>query len=1409
MAKPEILRFFLSSALITAAMIFFPMLPPLYRLATLLLAFFCSVSIYGQNYSLQFSAKSFIPQANFEAILNERVPLRTPQSEFKGMLYKLIQFKTIPTENERQALRLAGVELLHYVRNYAWLATLPADLDPAQLSPCPIRLISDMEVDYKLSKSLFQGNFPSYALTDPDHIRLSLHLMQPVSMAEVEAINGNSEIETIIRNAEVEAFIRNAGGEILEVQPPYNVMEILLPVEEISTLAATPFIYHISEATPAPEPEQEVNRTSHRSNMIAADYAGGLHFDGTGVTAAVSEGMVDTTQIGFHGRIFAGYHTGTSFSGHATGVGRRMAGAGNYNPKDRGMAFGADLLTVNGAVWNNSTLYFSDSLRIANHSYGYGCSYGYNSASVTIDNQVRTFPSMMHVFSCGNIGTDSSCNYYGAPGWANITGAVKQSKNVIASGAVNAYDQRMNFSSKGPAYDGRIKPDICAVGPGGTSHASPGIAGVMTQLYQAYKFHNAGQEPDAGLIKGILQNTGEDLGNPGPDFQYGYGRINARRAYNTIAGGRHLTANVSNGITNTHTLNIPAGTQELRCLVYWTDYEASAGAAAALVNDLDFRLTDPNNTVFLPWVLDTAANANSLNLPAVRGRDSLNNMEQVTITNPSPGTYTVSVEGHLVPTGPQKYYVIYEFVGDDLLLTHPTGGEGWAPGENEIIRWDSYGGSGPFALEFSADSGATWSTIATNIPATQRYHDYTVPDTISGHCLVRITRGNLTDESDASFSIIPVPDNLDFLWSCGDSAMLTWDPVPGATGYEVSRLGQKYMDFAGTSMQNHLMLTGLSTTNPEWFSVKALGPLQARGRRAIAMQKLPGDTNCVPFEGELVAVFSPVPGYYPDCITAHDLPVSIRVRNNGVSAFNGTPVGWQIGNATVHNATISTTINPADSYDFTFADSMDLSNVGTYNIKIWIAVPGDANPQNDTLSYTIEVYPSGTVTPAYNQNFDAFTTCNTAWGCADISCPLSENWFNVPNNPAINGDSIDFRTHTGGTGTGGTGPSSDHTSGNGNYLYLETSGNSGSGCQNKQAELHSPCFDLRGTNQPELSFWYHMLGSSIGTLHVDAFVEGQWHLDLMPEITGDQGNAWLSANVDLSAFAGEIIFIRFRATTGSGYTGDLAIDDINLNTLPGLAFSADQQMICQGDTVQFTDLSTYTNSVNWQISPTGSSFAGGSSSTSQNPLVVFNNPGTYTVTLVGTNSFGMDSLVETAYITVNTPLAMSAVSDTTLCPIISFTAQSSQGTANSWQWDFGDGSPGATGQNPTHDFSGSGNGTYNVTLIAGNPCGNDTTTLSVEINCLVGVAGTRDNTVRLYPNPAQDQLWVDFGPQPTGPIQLNVRDLSGRRILAKTWEQNQLKGRMPIDVSRLAAGVYIAEIRGETQVWRVKFAVEK
>ena len=156
-------------------------------------------------------------------------------------------------------------------------------------------------------------------------------------------------------------------------------------------------------------------------------------------------------------------------------------------------------------------------------------------------------------------------------------------------------------SSRGPAADGRIKPDVGAKGTSvnstlpnntydsftGTSMACPGVAGCMAQLYQAYKELNGNINPPSALMKCVVLNSADDLGNPGPDFKHGWGEINVLRGLNILENNNYESGTITQGSDEDHILNIPAGTQEIKIMVYWHDKEASTNASVALVNDLE------------------------------------------------------------------------------------------------------------------------------------------------------------------------------------------------------------------------------------------------------------------------------------------------------------------------------------------------------------------------------------------------------------------------------------------------------------------------------------------------------------------------------------------------------------------------------------------------------------------------------------------------------------------------------------------------------------------------------------------------------------------------------------------------------------------------------------------------------
>ena len=168
---------------------------------------------------------------------------------------------------------------------------------------------------------------------------------------------------------------------------------------------------------------------------------------------------------------------------------------------------------------------------------------------------------------------------------------------------------------------------------GGTSAASPGVAGISAQLCQAYKEMNSGQEINTALLKATLLNTASELGNPGPDYIFGWGRVNAMRAYDLLAGNNFIFDSVSQGQAKTFNLTIPANTSLAKVMVYWHDYEGNPSASKALVNDLNISMTDLSSTNYLPLILDPTPDEITLNNFAVQGVDTLNNAEQIQIEN--------------------------------------------------------------------------------------------------------------------------------------------------------------------------------------------------------------------------------------------------------------------------------------------------------------------------------------------------------------------------------------------------------------------------------------------------------------------------------------------------------------------------------------------------------------------------------------------------------------------------------------------------------------------------------------------------------------------------------------------------------------------------------------------------------
>ena len=223
-------------------------------------------------------------------------------------------------------------------------------------------------------------------------------------------------------------------------------------------------------------------------------------------------------------------------------------------------------------------------------------------------------------------------------------------------------------------------------------------------------------------------------------------------------------------------------------------------------------------------------------------------------------------------------------------------------------------------------------------------------------------------------------------------------------------------------------------------------------------------------------------------------------------------------------------------------------------------------------------------------------------------------------------------------------------------------------------------------------------------------------------------------NISASGIGSYIVTYTTLGSCPDTNTVNVIINTCTL-PLPVANFSASQTNICEGDCINFTDLSTSSATggiTNWSWNFVGSTTT---TSSSQNPTnICYNTAGTYSVTLTVTDVNGIDDSTIINYITVTScapPTGGYTVSNDTICEggCVDFTDQSSGAT--SWLWTFNNGSPNSsTNQNPTNVcFSTAG--TYTIEQIVTNSNGSDTVTSSVVVNATPVISAGFDVTIDL------------------------------------------------------------------------------
>lgn len=1049
-------------------------------------------------------------------------------------MFRYISFDGIPSSSIQSKLSKAGIKLIQYIPDNTYLAQIPAGIDQAVLQNLGVVFMFNPRFKHKASQELVE----LYEMRDEiGDQRLDLYFRAHDGIEISDLQESGDRYSWRIKDINVKTGLGHA-----EVS-----------VKDLSAFAEQPIIQFVEMQPPVGEPESDDGRNLHRSNVIDVDYVGGRNYDGSGVSLVVNDDGFVGPHIDFKGRTEQSPVEEDFFGDHGDGVAGVMGSAGNLNPENRGMATGSFMYIrqYNSELPNTIELHEDSGAMVFNSSYSNGCNDGYTITTQLVDEEIYDHPALMQVFSAGN-SNNNDCGYGAGDQWGNITGGHKAGKNCIATANLFSNDGLVSSSSRGPAFDGRIKPDISAHGQGqisndpdneyaefgGTSAAAPGIAGVMGQLYQAYREINSEEAPSA-LLKCILLNTANEMGNVGPDFKYGWGKVNAFKAVSAIENQRHLTGTISQSESHQINIEIPTGVRLAKIMVYWADVEADPAAEFDLVNDLDINVVDPGSSVHLPYVLDHTPNATTLNLPAVPGEDHLNNVEQVALFDPAAGTFELNIEGTAIPFGPQRYYVSYEFLTDEVDLLFPLGGEGFEPNSYHRIHWDAFGETAVFELEISTDNGATWTWLA-NASEFARAIQFQLPDVLTSEALVRVTRNGFTDVSDTTFSIIETPTDLAMLDACGNvdgyDVTVEWSPVGDAVGYDVFLLGDQYMDSVQTVTDPNAVLQ-VPYGEIGWFSVRAIGPNNEVGQRAIAVPIgwSGSDSPCLiscdsDEDAGIQSILSPVENGF-NCGLG-DIPVSVLLQNIGAVAQTGFDITHEFDGNSV-TETYSGTLEPGENDVFTFSQLIQPPAIeGSYEFRVYTENAADQTFCNDTMISTITFDQSINSAP-FTEDFES--SVFPAQGAVIISQDELFEW--------------DVKTVVGPTGDSTEAVFIDNRNFEGDFDNVDI-------YRLLPLDLNSfdhafLTFDVAHRPYPTGSRPDTLVvsvsddcGQTFNIVYSKIRTEISTGFPTSGEFTPEEADEWRKDSVDLTAFVNSNAIIQFENHSGSG--NNIYIDNINL-----------------------------------------------------------------------------------------------------------------------------------------------------------------------------------------------------------------------------------------------------------------------
>ncbi len=652
--------------------------------------------IINLNANESFSSEDFrinIGKYNFDPLKEDPLPhfLKIDEKETE---YFIIQFKGPIKREWIEFLKSEEVLIYDYIPNYAYIVKIKEKIKDRVLNKIKenenVRSILPFHPGFKILK-FSEGNFER---------DINLLLFEDSDPDYVEKIVSSLSFKVIGKSYE---YIKKV---IIRASP-----------SEVDKLAFIPDIQFIEER-PKNKPLNEVIRWALQTATTNDTFIWGKGIRGENQIIGYMDTGLDFYDCYFwdpqgdppgnnHRKVLAyenygaGDNQPNGGADHGTHVGGTLAG--KIDPSDNtqdasdkdynGIAKNAKLViqdVYDGTYFDYGTNLTNPlnsarnrGVRIHSNSWGEcgdpNCNTpnnAYSSAAREVDQFMWNNRDFLLVFAAGNEGPQN-----------NTVTAPSVAKNCLSVGALqhNNINNIANYSSRGWAFDGRIKPDVCGIGGrgagtdyvhsawndwpnypphsycdqigmAGTSMATPSVAGALSLIRQYFTegWYPSGAKnpsdafiPSGVLLKAMAISSTNFLATNVYDQNFGWGRVNVRNTlyFSGDVKDLRIAENVITGTGDSlrYFVSVLSNSVPLKIVLVWFDAPAAVNANPAIVNNLDLKVIDPNLNLYRGNVFSGGQSATGGSF------DNRNTVELVYRTTPTPGTYYIDIIGRNIP----------------------------------------------------------------------------------------------------------------------------------------------------------------------------------------------------------------------------------------------------------------------------------------------------------------------------------------------------------------------------------------------------------------------------------------------------------------------------------------------------------------------------------------------------------------------------------------------------------------------------------------------------------------------------------------------------------------------------------------------------------------------------------------